>query len=62
MLGLVGDGFGGALAEGVAGAELGDEFAAVFCGVDGEGGGDGEEGGCEGSDGELFSRPLLRLS
>lgn len=46
-----GSGFGGALAEGVAGAELGDEFAAVFCCVDGEGGGDNEEGSGEGANG-----------
>jgi len=44
-------GLGGALAEGVAGAQLGDEFGGVFGGVDGEGGGDGEEGGGEGADG-----------
>ena len=53
VLGLrgVGCGLGGALAEGVAGAELGDEVAAVFCCVDGEGGRDCEEGGGEGADG-----------
>ena len=47
--------FGGALGEGVAGAELGDELGGVLCGVYGEGGGDCEEGGGEGCDGELFS-------
>lgn len=44
-------GLRGALGEGVAGAKLGDEFAAVFGSVHGEGGGDGEEGGGEGADG-----------
>jgi hypothetical protein len=39
---------GGALGEGVAGAQLGDELGGVFCGVRGEGFRDGEEGGGEG--------------
>ena len=48
-VGRAGSGFGGSLGESVAGAELGDEFAGVFCCVDGEGGGDGEERGREGA-------------
>ena len=51
----VGDGVRGALGEGVAGAQLGDEVGGVFGGVDGEGGGDCEEGRGEGCDGELLS-------
>ena len=47
--------FGGALAQGVAGAELGDEVAAVFCCVHGEGCRDCEEGSGEGTDSQLFS-------
>ena len=53
--GRVGDGVGGALREGVARAQLGDEVGGVLCRVYGEGGGDCEEGGGEGCDGELFS-------
>lgn len=53
--GRVGDGVRGALRQGVARAELGDEVGGVFGGVDGEGGRDCEEGGGEGCDGELFS-------
>ena len=42
--------FRSTLGECVSGAELGDEFGGVFCGVDGEGVGDCEEGGGEGAD------------
>lgn len=49
---------GGALGEGVAGAQLGDQLGAVFCGVYGEGFGDGEEGLGEGGYGELFTGAL----
>jgi hypothetical protein len=42
----------------VTAAELGNEFGAVFCGVDGEGGGDDEEGLGECADGELLTRAL----
>ena len=43
--------FGCALRDGVPGAELGDEFAAVFCGIDCECCWDNEESGGEGADG-----------
>lgn len=55
LSGRVGDGVGGALREGVARAQLGDEVGGVFGGVYCEGGGNCEEGGGEGCDGELFS-------
>ena len=42
----------------MAGAEAGDEFGGVFGGVVGEGGRDDEEGGGEGTDGELFTGAL----
>lgn len=44
-------GLSSALAECVTTTELGDELGAVFGGVDGEGGGDGEEGRGECADG-----------
>ena len=53
--GRVRDGVRGALRQGVARAQLCDEVRRVFGGVDGEGGGDCEEGGSEGCDGELLS-------
>jgi len=42
----------------VTAAELGYELGAVFCGVDGQGGGDDEKGLGEGADGELLARAL----
>ena len=39
----------------MVGAELGDEVGGVFCGVNGEGAGDDEEGLREFADGELFA-------
>ena len=49
-LGWDGCGFGSPLAEGMSRAQLGDEFAAIFCCVYRESCGDGEEGGGEGAD------------
>jgi hypothetical protein len=43
----------------VAATELGNELGAVFCGVDGQGGGDDEEGLGEGANGELLARALV---
>lgn len=40
-------------------AQLGNEFATVFCGVDRKCGRNDEEGGGESADGELLARTLL---
>lgn len=39
-------------------SKLCNEIGGIFCGVDGEGFGDGEKGSSEFCDGQLFSRPL----
>jgi len=43
----------------VTAAELGYELGAVFCGVDGQSGGDDEERLGEGANGELLARALM---
>ena len=42
----------------MAGAELGDEFGGILCGVDGEGFRNGEKGGGEFANGKLFTGSL----
>lgn len=60
LLGVLGSGRirGCALRKGMSGAQVRDKLGSVFCGVYGEGFGDGEERSCEGGDGELFAGAL----
>lgn len=51
---------GGTLGVCVVGAEFGDEVRGVERGVVEEGRWDHQEGGSEGTDGELFARTLVR--